>query len=400
MTVGYLVVGFLLTLLGSGQLEAVNALYSIAQMLRTPGYYVTFLSSVHKAVDYYLEVRQGAPPPECREYAEAVIRHDNWDVSNPDIRDLLRLLNGEWWDNSALVHYLGNGADVIADRVALVRNITRALLVCLFSSMPMIPMVSRWTKVFGSLQWFYPGIAAHNVFIKVYRLAFEPAFADVVVRPAGEEEDAPIVPGPQELSREEYRKMIGRRMKNSLIYLRDDTTAFNLSLLTVLMSPLNFITAWMLKMQGERHQNPLDGPSMILDMQWGPRSPIVMALQWYASILKLPLKDGPLQTLLGTLPEGQPTEDAVATIHVMVLAISAGLVLRFVLVLSQWPWKMLILGDDRRPGDHERVSKDLVASRLCCVDKAGTGAVLKSMVPVRSFELCSTPEYPTEEEPN
>ena len=153
-------------------------------------------------------------------------------------------------------------------------------------------------------------------------------------------------------------------------------------------------------MQGEHHQNPLDGPSMILDMQWGPRSPIVMALQWYASILKLPLKDGPLKTLLGTLPEGQPTEDAVATIHVMVLAISAGLVLRFVLVLSQWPWKMLILGDDRRPGDHERVSKDLVASRLCCVDKAGTGAVLKSMVPVRSFELCSTPEYPTEEEPN
>ena len=80
----YLVVGFLLTLLGNGQLEAVNALYSIAQMLRTPGYYVTFLSSVHNAVAYALEVRQGAPPPHFREYAEAVIRRNNWDLSNPD----------------------------------------------------------------------------------------------------------------------------------------------------------------------------------------------------------------------------------------------------------------------------------------------------------------------------
>lgn len=119
---------------------------------------------------------------------------------------------------------------------------------------------------------------------------------------------------------------------------------------------------------------------MIMDLQWGPRSPIVMALQWYASISKLPLKDGPLNTLLGY------------TIHTMALAISAGLVLRFVLVLSQWPWNMLSIGDDRRPGDPGQVAKYFVGSRFCCVDKAGTGAVLRSMPKVRSFEWCSSPE--------
>jgi hypothetical protein len=120
------------------------------------------IEQTRRVVDHYLQPLAGAPPPAGRQHAEYVLQLSGWDTKDDNVANLLFWLNGPWWIHDHIPVYHG-----LADRVTLVDEVTGALLCTLFASLPVVPMVSRWTKVYDSLRSFHLGFAVHGIFQKV-----------------------------------------------------------------------------------------------------------------------------------------------------------------------------------------------------------------------------------------
>jgi hypothetical protein len=291
-----LVTGSLLVGVGDGKLEMVNSMYCISMLFRSSGAYVSFLEPLEAVVRAFIDVRHGVPDPACRLFAETVVQLIGWDVENPDVQELLLLLNGPWWDHDNIVVYGKLGCNI--DEV--VREVTSLLYRVIFACMPDVPMPSRWTKVFDSLKSYVPSFAIHGIFIKLYRWAYDKSYRAMfgnlhAAAPASPR--APAVPladiadeGAAEAehvasgelldalsgvdgSFQEFKQKLGVRRGKGLAYVIDNRCCDIVPLHGLTIAPLNYILTCFLKTAGVRGQRPLDAdvPVLLLDVTLNPR---------------------------------------------------------------------------------------------------------------------------------
>jgi hypothetical protein len=143
-----LVTGAVLIGFDMGKLQMVNALYCISMMFRATGNFISYLERLPAVIGLFLVIRRGEPDPSYHEYASLVMGINGWSLDDVEVANLLSVLNGPWWIQDMIIVYLAEDDD--STKEAVVKRIVLALCRTVFSSMPDVPMPSRWTKVSGS----------------------------------------------------------------------------------------------------------------------------------------------------------------------------------------------------------------------------------------------------------
>ena len=141
--------------------------------------------------------------------------------------------------------------------------------------------------------------------------------------------------------------------------------------MALIVGPLNYLTSWLLRMSSLRSEQPnsAERPSVLLDIQFGPTSPVIMIPQFYAAISSQPYHVGPLTLLRGLYDGDTLPEYVLEFLHTVGMAAASGLTLRFRVALSQAPWYWVGMADQRRP-HHEidDIRQRLARSNECCND--------------------------------
>eukprot|EP00969_Alexandrium_andersonii_P033357 1456540-Alexandrium_andersonii.AAC.1 len=75
---------------------------------------------------------------------------------------LVDLLPGDWQDASGMCHVCCLGCH--SSREAAIDDIMLALDQCFLSTMPRIPALNRWTKLFQPASWWCIGSLIHGLF--------------------------------------------------------------------------------------------------------------------------------------------------------------------------------------------------------------------------------------------
>jgi hypothetical protein len=391
-----LVTGSLLVGAGNGKCLMVNSLYCISMLFRSSGVYINFLEGLEDVVAAFLDIRPGVPDPSCKRYAESVLLLIGWDLGDPDVQSLHLLLNGPWWDHDHIIVY-GRCGSNFHD---VVREVTLILYRTIFSSLPDVPMPSRWTKVFESLKSYVPSFAIHGIFVKLYRWTFDKSFKALFRGFGALALAGPIVPEPEQVlplpdlaadgdaaaaplggselldalvgvdgSFQEFKQKLGARRGKGLTYVIDNRSCDEVQLHGLTIAPLHYVLTSFLKVAGIRGQHPLgaDIPVLLLDVTHLPVSPTLVARQYYGRILQSGFEDSTLNILPHIRNHGGLTEWLLQDIWRTVLRADARLWLAFEFTLNQWPHKLLLTGDDRRH-DQAEIAREFVSANLCCVD--------------------------------
>ena len=394
----YLIIGLLLQVINTDKLELVGSLYQTAALMRTPGVYLHFLSHVKPTIRFFLDVRANHPPPSADAHNRKVLLACGWDPDTPQLTTFRTHFNGIWSESRCIIHYTGQPENADIDIERIVDTLAYLVISVLYSSLPIQPIASRWTKVFSNLQWNCPGLCIHGITTKVWRFSFDKSFsdetgasgADMRVDAMADECEEPRASGTDtqtfgSTEVPEWKRFLGKRMRASLSFFRDPVNVMQIAVLTSVINPLNYVTSWLFKNQAARSSAPLspESPSLILDFQNAQYSPVHLVLQWMASVLFLPLEDGPLGHLVAVLPNGELNDEAIQMIHRLVMCAMSGLFLRFVWQFDKFPFKLISLADDRMSGDvHERTAQSLL-DLTCphCADRSMTTRVLENVLP-------------------
>ena len=139
-------------------------------------------------------MEQGFPDPVVQERNECVVRALGVDASR--LAELGSVLNGDWTQKHRLLHVSPHPCDA-RRREQLVKHIANCLLETCFSSLPDVPIPSRWSKVSNCSTWWALGFHVHDVLTKVLQLGFNPTFAKCLLpKHIAELVVDPVIPGP------------------------------------------------------------------------------------------------------------------------------------------------------------------------------------------------------------
>lgn len=364
-----------------------------------------------------------------RRHAEKVCLLNSWDTCDVMIVALMAWLNGPWYKRNTIIVY----SSVIMDFLGLeeepsdeaIRDgVIHIIVAVLFSGIPPLAMLARWTKLYGCCQHYWPGLAIHNIFGLCWAVAFDskecdrilaasvrretdgdalPAIADAApdhgddpldevdnisssfkgyynMYGEGAEVDttaaADAADSPDK-SREEFTKEMENRLGRASRSFRDEKLPFLVGMLTAFVRPFHFMTAWMLRMMHLRFIEPTKLRfSILLDIMWAPVSPATLVRQYFANMLCTPLRDGPLSCVLH---EGDYTLDRINLLHHCILTADGSTAARFEHALEQrWPYRALCSIDVRRD-DRPQIQSEVTHLRWCCGDVAGINTILRIM---------------------
>ncbi len=340
-----------------------------------------------------------------RQHAQTIIMMCGWDCDELHCQCLVNWVNGPWWEVDAIKVYVLplEDAGLLSSRDAsdeeIIQGVTRALLTTMFASSPIAPIKARWTRVYGSLQFFMPGFAVHNILGMVYAATFDGVgLGRVVPAPAvvagAEPQDAasgydPFVPqhenqeaceralDERDDSREQHRREQNSRKMRGASFFRHSETVFSTVALTLYAGVVNYLTAWLLKQMGLRAMHPLcGGPHVILDITWPPVSPVHLCLQHLSSFLMRPIQETRISTCA---KYGPLTAGRIRQLHRFTLAAASGLKLRFEDALNKSQFRMMQLEDVRRT-DHHCIEAEIMGFKFCCCDVNFAGTFLLLMI--------------------
>ena len=181
----------------SSSMAVVSQLYSLARLLRCPGYIPRLLNSIMPTIYHDIEIEfvAGIASAErlamYKEHNINVLVLCGVDPTTKEAQQLLSLLNGDWrWSR---FHHLCTGFGCPCNsfqsnhpRHKLCVTIAELLRSCLFASMPPVPIMSRWTRVAGTLSWFCLLCNVHRALPKVFRSAFDTNFCKEILERAAQ----------------------------------------------------------------------------------------------------------------------------------------------------------------------------------------------------------------------
>ena len=236
-------------------------------------------------------VRAGDPPAAVDIHNRKVLLACGWDPDTPQLSTFRSHFNGIWSESRCIIYYACLPANAETDYDKVVDTLSYLAISVLYSSMPTQPIASRWTKVFSNLQWNCPGLSIHGLTNKIWRYSFDKAFLDEVGTSGGaamrvdamdnDDDDANAASQTTggmagATDSPDWKRFLGTRMRSSLTFFRDPVNVMQISILTAVLNPLNYITSWLFKNQATRACAPLsaESPSLILDFQNAEYSPV------------------------------------------------------------------------------------------------------------------------------
>jgi hypothetical protein len=296
--------GLLLGLVDTDKMELVNSLYSIALLLRTPGCFQVMLNLLDLVVRDFIVITDDPVDPAATATSWDILSILGWDTSDPLVVEIISILNDWWRKQWGLIHNCNCATRCAKDTLAA--RLTKVLTWLLLGARPDIPMPSRWTRVFQCLKWFGPFIAIHGLFQKVFRCGFDPGWAAERLGLAPEEvvedeevdldaqpglpnqQPAPEQPNEErpmdmEEARKQFQKEYSSRKGKGITFCRAPNTSLRVLLLTLILGPLHFGFAHLLKTAGLRSSMPDEPecPLPILDLLNPGTSFVVVILQYF-----------------------------------------------------------------------------------------------------------------------
>jgi len=174
--------------------------------------------------------------------------------------------------------------------------------------------------------------------------------------------------------------------------MADPCSCSSLSGLSLTLAPLQMVTAWQLETQSSRaaalkHGRPRIAP--LLELAWPATSPVHLAIQHYGWLLQSDASQSSVWLCL----QGPQFDQSWASravllerLHRMLLTAAAGLWIRTTHVFHAWPWRLLLLADQRR-SDQEHIARDFFSSPTCCLPQAFCGTLRRMIVSELRVEL-------------
>ena len=245
--------------------DLLSRLYSLSTFLRNLGYWGRLQQAVRQWLSQSLLFRpeslsvdeMPAPDRRLREllsylqfWRDLEARSESEECQDPKTAErfkskvdrLLDMFNGEISGAPCHVctHWsLPPSARHCQDRMDCIRKCTDALLDIFVSCMPTIPAPSKWTTMFGSLDFCLHGLLMHGWLVEAYKIAFSSlTFAEF--EDGGAEQDPRLI---EALS---FSAVNGRRHQGSLRFLQDADTAWTVACLSIIMEATRCLTwYWM-----------------------------------------------------------------------------------------------------------------------------------------------------------
>lgn len=161
------------------------------------------------------------------------------------------------------------------------------------------------------------------------------------------------LPSDADLS-DSWAQLVGTRVARTLVLMADPCACSSLSALSLTLGPLQMVTAWQLETQSARAAALKNGTCRVapmLNLTWPATSPVHLAIQHYGWLLsQTPDQSSVWLCLRGPEFDRSLASQAVVLdqLHHMLLTAAAGLWIRTTHILHSWPWRMLLLADQRR----------------------------------------------------
>eukprot|EP00439_Symbiodinium_sp_Y106_P050490 s4291_g6.t1 len=239
--------------------DLLSRLYGLTTFLRNLGYWGRLQQAVRQWLSLNLNFRQEAlsvhdiptPDPRLREllsylqfWKDLESQHEFQDTTKAAQRlkskvgHFLDMFNGSI--SCAPCHVcthsgLPSSARHCQDRTDCIRKCTDALLDIFVSCMPTIPAPSKWTTMFGSLDFCLSGLLVHDWLLESFKVAFSTlVFAEF--------EDGAEQQDPRLIEALSFSAVNGRRYNGSLRFLEDADTSWTVSCLSVTMEATRCLT--------------------------------------------------------------------------------------------------------------------------------------------------------------
>ena len=242
-------------LLASVDAEAMNRLYGLTVFLRNLGYWGRLQQALRQWVSQTLVFKQEAisksampeASPHVREFMNYLqfwkdLESESQDSAAKAFKSkasrLLDLINGS--SVGGMCHICTSTSVPVesrhcADRADCVRKIVEVMTDLFLSCMPTVPVPSKWTTMFASLDFCMGGFLFANWLPEVFQMAFG------TLRFAEFEEGSELM-DPRLIESLSFSAVNGRRFQNSLRFLQDRSSMWTISLLTLVLEASRCLT--------------------------------------------------------------------------------------------------------------------------------------------------------------
>eukprot|EP00973_Karenia_brevis_P014262 1942439-Karenia_brevis.AAC.1 len=179
----------------------------------------------------------------------------------------------------------------------------------IYRKVPPRPIPKCWTRVHATCKYFDLAHAVHGIHAKAIQCAYDNKYkkhlSDLLLHRDAERPQLTVDAGPQdesdllsyvpnadwqeqnELKQDDFKQKTGIRRHKTLEFEKSPYTPQYVSAASLTLFPLDYVIAWLLRMNKVRHSDPCSKaiPCPLLDLLYSPMSPVRVALQYYAHIL-------------------------------------------------------------------------------------------------------------------
>ena len=196
-------------------------------------------------------------------------------------RDLFAVLNGDWF--AVEMHHFCTGRSCcLRGKMTTVEKLIDIILLSLLRARPITPVLSRWSKPVGSLDFWVPVFACYNLIADLFNRAF---LHDICAM--GGDDSRGLI------ERMDFKATQNKRIKICLDEFIKATTFAVLLILCIMLAPLRYIAKWLQRStrvarinRGARARPPA------LDATNPVRSHFITALQFLSSLVAARRKTG------------------------------------------------------------------------------------------------------------
>ena len=389
-------------------------LYSLTLLLRSGGSFMNMVSRLRGMIQDSCVVRHGPAELEAKEYSHEVARYllthykrfsecqgsfrsrmpepgpgsESEDEREFDfeaqehpfpmgkglanffgwVKEFLAVYNGAWWSSGVLVHHCRG---CCRSQEHTLERMEAAAKHVAFREMPATPALNKWTKLGPCCDVVLFGMLWHQGFLNAFgRLALGDLRAHAAAAAAaGADAGEPV--DTQYLNDLSFSAVQGRRYNMSASMLRDAASVVALTVLSLVLEPLRFVSSWLMR-RARENEDPRALPP-ILDMWFSPRSPICIASQYLATMLMTPSTPRLMflwrPAACSSAQEWCERRTAdMRTLRRAILHAACWLHRRFTCRMREFPWKLVSLSDHRVPqAERAALANSFMTANPCCL---------------------------------
>ncbi|CAJ1420891.1 unnamed protein product [Effrenium voratum] len=360
-------------------------LYCTTLFLRMGGHFVRLLASLQYLIESesFFEWRPWSCEPqpaghECRAELAAYLidnlRHGDrqmsasdpgpktsaWRQSAENIKTAFNtVLNGPSWERHRLCHIcIGR---CCRDRKEAEGKVVWACVRVLMRKMPVVPLVSDWTKLMPNIDFFLS--TDHQGLLSSLLAQASWAFKFPQKEPSMGEDG-----GDGDSGKVDWHALAGRRFRRCRQMMESTDERWRRSMLAVILEPLRHCHSTFLK----HAHSAADDESwpLLFDELWPSKSKSVGAQQYLSTLLA---GSGSRLRLIWQVLGHQSMEqwmcqrpEQAKEVRSLMLMVCMLTQRRYEATVNRWPWKLFALADPRR-SDHEEMFKAFFSLPPCCL---------------------------------